>query len=123
MICTYEDILAVHFRKVHFPVPVFVHRSCCIDAVDICREFWSLFSSGQSSASYLQECGTAGQNSAGCYARFPGPRVQGMSCLISDPPNFSSGIAGCMSRMLTGGVCAETGATESNNDAGKVRSH
>lgn len=49
----------------------------------------------------MQECGPNGKNSAGCYARFPG-------------------IAGCMSRMLTGGFCAETQFAESSFDGGKA---
>lgn len=53
-------------------------------------------------ASLLKECGKQGQDSAACYARFPG-------------------IAGCMSRMLTGGFCAETQGNQSNFDGGKAR--
>ncbi|CAK9031899.1 Uncharacterized protein SCF082_LOCUS19824 [Durusdinium trenchii] len=61
--------------------------------------------SGDEFSDLWQACGAKGENSAACYARYPG-------------------IAGCTARMLTGGSCAESAADRSllsSFDGGKAR--
>eukprot|EP00913_Durusdinium_trenchii_P020343 g19111.t1 len=69
--------------------------------------------SGDEFSDLWQACGAKGENSAACYARYPGDLTEGR---VS--------IAGCTARMLTGGSCAESAADRSllsSFDGGKAR--
>ncbi|CAJ1352311.1 unnamed protein product [Effrenium voratum] len=67
--------------------------------------FDTLHATGMTEDEYtalMQACGPEGNNTASCYARYPG-------------------IAGCMSRMLTGETCAQSGVDSANFDSGKAK--
>eukprot|EP00435_Cladocopium_sp_Y103_P067231 s922_g29.t1 len=108
-----DGFLSGNFSTQHRPVTVSTVKSGELQVIGMFRRpsqrlisafHDSCHASGLAADQYkllMQECGPNGKNSAGCYARFPG-------------------IAGCMSRMLTGGFCAETQFAESSFDGGKV---